>query len=236
MSGSGIFEQHPFSIQIFRLAVTLCIWLFTYNVTEMDIKKRLTDKSLIEALRSDEAPDDAIRYLYREQFGLTAAYIRQNSGTQEDAEDIFQEVVLVFIEILKKDKFRNESSVSTFLYALTRNIWLNELKKRGKSKLRDEIFEKEKGTEELDISHFLVNRELKSELMQLVDKLGETCKKILMAFYFENLAIREILQNLNYENEQVVRNKKYKCLKQLEQMLTAQPVLAKNLKSILFYE
>jgi RNA polymerase sigma factor (sigma-70 family) len=199
----------------------------------MEMKVEFTDFSLIQALRSDANPDEAIRYLYRTQFRMTAAYIKQNSGTEEDAEDIFQEVVLVFIEILKKDKFRGESSISTFLYALTRNIWLNELNKRGKSRLRDEKFEKGKGTTDMDVSHLIADREVKSQLMDIVDKLGETCKKILMAFYFENRAIKEILLNLNYENEQVVRNKKYKCLKQLEQMITGQPNLAKNLKSIL---
>jgi RNA polymerase sigma factor (sigma-70 family) len=199
----------------------------------MEISKDFTDVSLIQALRSDSDRDRAIRFLYRKQFGLTAAYIKQNSGTDEDAEDIFQEIVLVFIEVIKKDKFRGESSVSTFLYALTRNIWMNELKKRGKSKLRDEIFEKGKDTEEMDISHLMVTREMKLQLMQLVDKLGANCKKILLAFYFENLAMKEILQTLNYENEQVVRNKKYKCLKQLEQMMIAQPNLVKNLKSVL---
>jgi len=199
----------------------------------MEMKVEFTDFSLIQALRSNANPDEAIRYLYRTQFRMTAAYIKQNSGTEEDAEDIFQEVVLVFIEILKKDKFRGESSISTFLYALTRNIWLNELNKRGKSRLRDEKFEKGKGTTDMDVSHLIADREVKSQLMDIVDKLGETCKKILMAFYFENRAIKEILLNLNYENEQVVRNKKYKCLKQLEQMITGQPNLAKNLKSIL---
>ena len=199
----------------------------------MGARKDFTDQSLIRSLRSEANPDEAIRYLYRSQFRLTAAYIKQNSGTEEDAEDIFQELVLVFIEILKKDKFRGESSVSTFLYALTRNIWLNELNRRGKSKRRDEIFEKAKDKSDPDVSLLIADRETKMQLMEVVDKLGETCKKILLAFYFENLAIREILQTLNYENEQVVRNKKYKCLKQLEQMMMAEPDLVKNLKSAL---
>ena len=194
-------------------------------------KKDFTDQSLVHALRSEANPDDAIRYLYRTQFRLTSGYIKQNSGTEEDAEDIFQELVLVFIDILKKDKFRGESSVSTFLYALTRNIWLNELNRRGRSKIRDEIFEKGKDKTDLDVSHLIADRETKMQLMNVVEKLGETCKKILLAFYFENLAIREILQNLNYENEQVVRNKKYKCLKQLQEMMMAEPNLVKNLKS-----
>jgi RNA polymerase sigma factor (sigma-70 family) len=196
----------------------------------MEIKKDFTDASLIQSLRTDANPDEAIRYMYRTHYSVTAAYIKQNSGTEEDAEDIFQEVVLAFIDILKKDKFRGESSVVTFLYAITRNIWLNELNKRGRSKLRDEKFEKGKDTVEMDVSHLIMNREMKSQLMEVVDKLGETCKKILLAFYFENLAMKEILQTLNYENDQVVRNKKYKCLKQLEQMISTAPNLAKNLK------
>jgi len=202
----------------------------------METGRNLTDNELLQILRSDAAPDEAIRQLYRSQFGITKAYINQNNGSDEDAEDIFQEVILVFIELVKKDKFRGESSISTFLYAITRNTWLNELKKRGRSKLRDEKFEKAKDNTEMDISHYMVNRELKTQLMRLIDSLGETCKKILLAFYYDNLAIKEILQNLQYENEQVVRNKKYKCLKQLEQMLAEQTQLAKNLKSILFYE
>ena len=199
----------------------------------MDMKTEFTDAELIQALGSDAKPDAAIRFLYRAQFRITASYIRQNSGTIEDAEDIFQEVVLVFIEILKKDKFRGESSVSTFLYALTRNIWLNELNKRDKSKKRDKKFEIGRGTTDLDVSHVIANREMNIQLMELVDKLGETCRKILLAFYFESRSMREILTSLKYENEQVVRNKKYKCLKQLEQMITGQPTLVKNLKSVL---
>ena len=199
----------------------------------MDSGIIFTDSGLIQALKSGTNTDDAIRHLYRTQYRMTSAYIRQNNGTDQDAEDIFQEVILVFIDVLKKEKFRGESSVSTFLYALTRNFWLNELKKRGRSKLRDEVFEKGKDRTDIDVSHLIANREIRTQLMKLVESLGETCQKILLAFYFENLAMREILKTLNYENEQVVRNKKYKCLKQLEQMLAGQPALAKSLKSLL---
>ena len=206
---------------------------FTHNCQFMNTGKRFTDSSLIQALQSEPIPDEAIKDLYRNHYNLTAAYIRQNSGSDQDAEDIFQEVILAFIEMLKKDKFRGESSVSTFLYSVTRNIWLNELKKRGKSRQRDEIFEKGRNPLEMDVSHLIADREMKSQLMFLVDTLGDTCKKILLAFYFQNLPMKEILKSLEYENEQVVRNKKYKCLKQLEQMMTAQPGLVKSLKSLL---
>src|SRR5450432_2353871 len=146
----------------------------------MKIRRTFTDAALLEILRSDESPDDAIRFLYITQFDITTRYVNQNSGNDEDAQDIFQELVLVFIELVKKNKFRGESSVSTFLYALTRNIWLNELNKRGKSKLRDENFEKSKDKVDMDVSHLIGDRETKSQMMQVVDKLGDTCKKILL--------------------------------------------------------
>jgi RNA polymerase sigma factor (sigma-70 family) len=198
----------------------------------MELHRTVDDATLLQALRSNANPDEAIRHLYRTQYNLTKIYIQQNSGSEEDAEDIFQEVICSFIDIVKKDKFRGESSVSTFLYALTRNTWLNELKKRDRAKIRDEKFEKQKDTTGPDVSHFIANRETNNQLMQLVNSLGETCKQILLAFYFENLAMKDILKNLAYENEQVVRNKKYKCLKQLEQTITSNPQLAKNLKSV----
>jgi RNA polymerase sigma factor (sigma-70 family) len=200
----------------------------------MNSGQKFTDSGLIQALKSGENSDEAIRYLYRSQYGMTAAYIKQNSGTDQDAEDIFQELILVFIEVLKKDRFRGESSVSTFLYALTRNIWLNELKKRERSKYRDEIFEKGKGQTDPDVSRSMINREARARLIKLVETMGEACKKILLAFYYENMAMREILKTLDYENEQVVRNKKYKCLKQLEQKLAGQPDLVRSLKPLLY--
>lgn len=215
--------------------ITFYTATFTKYTNRMERDRSFTDSTLLQALRSG-AEEEAIRHLYRTQLNSTVVYIVQNSGSEQDAEDIFQEVVLTFIELVKKDKFRGESSVSTFLYALTRNTWLNELKKRNRAKLRDEKFEKGKETTAADVSHYIVNRELKAQLMQLVDTLGDTCKKILLAFYFDSLAMKDILKLLDYENEQVVRNKKYKCLKQLEQMMTARPGLAKNLQSILLYE
>src|SRR6476469_9924956 len=100
----------------------------------MEKERHLSDIAIVQILKSDAAPDEAIRQLYGTQFNAAKTYIRQNNGSDEDAEDIFQEVVLSFIELVKKDKFRGESSIATFLYAITRHTWLNELKKRGRSK------------------------------------------------------------------------------------------------------
>ena len=202
----------------------------------MQVERKYSDIEVIKSIRSGNDFDPVIRHLYEVNFRRVVVFILQNSGNEEDGQDVFQEVIITFVELVKQEKFRGESSISTFLLALSRNIWLNELKKRGRSQLRDEKFEKNRSMIDQDVSKYLVNREMRKQVMTLLATLGDTCKKILLAYYYENLSMKEILRQLDYENEQVVRNKKYKCLKRLEQVLIAKPGLANNLKAILSYE
>jgi RNA polymerase sigma factor (sigma-70 family) len=199
----------------------------------MEVIRSLSDSELLGAIKQANGLDAAIRSVYRDHFENMARIVKNNSGNQQDAEDIFQEVVVSFIELVQNNKFRGESSVKTFLFSMTRHTWLNELKKRGRSEVRELKYEKAKDHLETDVNYVLAEREAKKQVMQAVEQLGDTCKKILVMFYYENLSMKEILANLEYENEQVVRNKKYKCLKQLEQMITSNPSLAQTLKNIL---
>lgn len=199
----------------------------------MEVSKSLTDQQLIANLTEGRRLDETIREIYRMYFEPLRIYILNNSGNEQDAEDIFQEVVVSFIGIVQKNKFRGESSVKTFLYSLNRHTWLNELKKRNRTLAREEKYERMQDRVEMDTSRLIAEREKKSEVVRLVETLGETCRKILLMFYFENLSMKDILESMHYESEQVVRNKKYKCLKQLEQMINENPILKETLKNLL---
>jgi RNA polymerase sigma factor (sigma-70 family) len=156
-----------------------------------------------------------------------------NNGSWDDAQDIFQEVMIAFINLVKAGKFRGEASIKTFLYSLNKNIWLNELKKRGRAEVREMKYETAADKMEPGMNSVLETRESNEELMKLMNELGETCKKILLLYYYENQSMKEILTSLNYENEQVVRNKKYKCLKRLEELVTENKPLYHQLKNLL---
>jgi RNA polymerase sigma factor (sigma-70 family) len=199
----------------------------------MEVIRNFPDSDLVDNLRSGKRMDESIKAIYRTHFDSLCWYVMNNSGTRQDAEDVFQEVVVAFIDLVQKDKFRGESSVKTFLYSLNRYTWLNELKRRGRAMAREENYEKHQDRTAPDTSHFIAEREGKAEVIRLVGELGETCRKILLLFYYENLSMKEILEATEYENEQVVRNKKYKCLKQLEQMINEKPLLKQTLKNLL---
>jgi RNA polymerase sigma factor (sigma-70 family) len=202
----------------------------------MAVAPEYSDVELIELIRSDEALNNPVKHLYQKYFYVLSSYIEQNQGSREDAEDIFQEVVLTFIELVRKNKFRGESSVKTFLFAVNRNIWFNELKKRGRQLKRNEKFTVSLPDTEPGIDRIISGREARQQIFGIIESLGKVCKKILLAFYYENLSITEILSRLDYQNEQVVRNKKAKCMKSLEEKFNADPVLAQKFKTALQYD
>ncbi|HEU4903246.1 MAG TPA: sigma-70 family RNA polymerase sigma factor [Flavisolibacter sp.] len=192
-----------------------------------------TDAELISNLASDRQSAEVIRFLYRENFDMLSRYIQNNSGSEQDAEDIFQEVLVAFIHLLRAGKFRGESSIRTFLFSLNKNIWLNELKRRGRASAREEKYEKAMNREEPTADIAMELRQTKQELLKTLDALGENCKKILLLFYYENRSMKEIVTALPYENEQVVRNKKSKCLKKLEELVKGNQILYNQLKNFI---
>jgi RNA polymerase sigma factor (sigma-70 family) len=199
----------------------------------MQKKSSFSDAELVKAIKEEKNIDEAIEFIYREYYGLLESYVRKNSGTSDDAADIFQEVLLGFIELVKQEKFRGQASIKSFLYTLTRNLWITELRKRNSAFRRHEQFQGDQTTMESDVSEYLVYKEHQTMIISLLNELSDTCREILRLFYYENLSLKEILAKMpRYQNEQVVRNKKYKCLKEISLRVKNSPVLRENLKTM----
>lgn len=199
----------------------------------MRAQEQYTDAELIAAISAGRELNDAIRYIYRQYSQATSSFIMQHGGSEQDADDIFQETVVAFIEVVQKGKYRGEASIKTFLNSIARNYWFNEIKKRDRSGLRDKQFELSRDKNEADVSQYISEMERKRQLRELVDQLGESCRKVLLLFYYENLSMKEMVEHLPYDNEQVVRNKKYKCLQALAGLIKDNPAIARQMQEIL---
>jgi RNA polymerase sigma factor (sigma-70 family) len=195
----------------------------------MKVEERYTDVELIAAIGDKADLNKAILFLYQQYSEATSSFIMSYGASRQDAEDVFQETVVSFIEIVKKGKYRMEASIKTFLVSVAKNIWLNEVKKRERSGYREKQFETGRDQKEEDISQQIGDLEKKRQLRELLNKLGEPCRKILLLFYYENLSMKEMVDHLPYENEQVVRNKKYKCLQKLAGFIKDNPFIARQI-------
>lgn len=189
---------------------------------------------LIEALKQPDI-DAPVRQLYDHYFEGIVAQICVNGGTREDGSDIFQDAVLVLIEKVKSGTFRGESSIKTFLSAIARNLWLYELRTRDRRKKREKFFV-DSGDTVATASFPLHESGTQEQLVDLFKDIGDACKKILTGFYYEKKSMRKMMEEFDYENEQVLRNKKSKCMKKLKEEIVKNSKLMESLKPHALYE
>jgi RNA polymerase sigma factor (sigma-70 family) len=188
------------------------------------------ERELLANLRSGNKLNESINRLYLLYFDCLSGYVLHNHGNRQDAEDIFQEVVIHFISILKKDKFREACRIKTFLFSLTRHVWLNELKKRGVTHLRERKYSISQETVESGIPERVEKKWIRQQLTELLDRIGQPCKEILQLYYYDNLSLKEIMGCLDFENEQVLKKIKCGCEKQLNQIINKDPLLKRDFK------
>ena len=94
------------------------------------IKK--SDKWILSHLKScdNRSNERAYTAVYSQYYARIENFIVQNSGNQEDAADVFQDAILVLLDKVKTKNDEMRSSIYTFLYSVSRNIWFNRLKRK----------------------------------------------------------------------------------------------------------
>ena len=146
-------------------------------------------------------------------------FVQQNQGKKEDGLDIFQEGIMVIFHKAQTGKFVLTASFFSFLYAVCRNLWLKEIRKRyGKEVTLHEDFEYK---DEYDFEEAIF-REERSKLVRVhFQKLSERCQKMLQLFYEETKKMVEIAQIMGFANANVAKKEKSKCQKRLVEAVRA---------------
>ncbi|WP_194777987.1 RNA polymerase sigma factor [Pararhodonellum marinum] len=196
-------------------------------------KRKLSDKEILNGIRDKNQINKMLSHLYQENYAYLETCILRKYGNEEDAADIIQETFLVFIDLVVHDKFREQASIKSMLYKIANNLWVSEIRKRSSMNKRNEIYESEKEIIQKDMNQQLVQFENKKFILEIFESLGSSCKELLIKFYYLEMSMKDILQMENYANEQVVRNKKYKCLQGLINKINDNPNLRQMLKSAL---
>ncbi|MCU0468995.1 MAG: sigma-70 family RNA polymerase sigma factor [Arcicella sp.] len=198
------------------------------------MKEFESDANILEALLSSKDSNKAISFLYKNSYYMLENLVLKNGGNKMDAEDVIQETMITFIEMVQAAKFRGESAIKSILYSICKNIWITKFRKTTQESIRIDNYVLENERFEKDITEQIQKNEANKIVGQVFDKIGDSCKKILTFYYYEDLSFKEILDKTNYENEQVIRNKKYKCMKSLMELLENSPSLTSSFKSSLY--
>lgn len=175
------------------------------------------DQRYIEGLlRNDDQVIDAI---YRHFAGTIKRWVCANSGSPDDAADIFQESLLAIYRQAREKRLVLTCPFESFLLMVCKRKWWNELKKRNRKGVTISIDSVSEISEE---TNDLLQQEERDQLVShFFQQLGDRCREI-------------IAQTLGSEHQEKVaarlgvsyaylRKKKSECMGKLTQMIKKSP-------------
>jgi len=178
------------------------------------------DKIFIEGIKKQN--EKVIAEIYNRYFPSVRQFIFKNNGSSEDARDIFNDAVIVIMEKIRDNTLDLRCSLKTYLYAISKNLWL---KKMGGEKLETISYEEIEGTlacaEQIEEELINVNRAGLLYQKHLA-RMSLTCRRLL-EYFLEGRSYREITELMHYENESYARKRKYRCIKILVRRIKADP-------------
>jgi RNA polymerase sigma factor (sigma-70 family) len=158
-----------------------------------------------------------LQELYKAHYPMVLHLICSNSGTEQEAKDIYQEAVIAFYEKVQQPDFVLHCKVKTFLYAVSRRLWLKRLWE--KKRYRGQI---EEGEPLAGVDEEMIDIEAKEQIFHKMaaslDELGDPCKSLLEAFYLQESSMESIRDTFGYSNTDTAKNQKYKCLQRLKKL------------------
>ncbi|WP_336513974.1 sigma-70 family RNA polymerase sigma factor [Pollutibacter soli] len=173
--------------------------------------------SLVRALKAND--DAVLKILYRDNYPKAERYVLENSGTEEDAKDVFQEAFIAAWRNIQLDKFypENETALAGYIFQIAKFKWIDRLRADKKNRVIsiDETirpWQKENEENESNDDDFI------QQVKKSFKNLGEVCREILSRFYFKKESLRTIASHTGL-TEATARNNKYRCLQRLREMV-----------------
>lgn len=171
----------------------------------------MNQEELIAELRQQK--NSAFRLLYASYYPLIEKHVLRNTGTRDEAQDVFQETLVVLLEKVPADNFSFTSSVRTYVMAVAKNIWLKKLREKKN------LLPISEGTGFEDLS-FAAWEEKENQqhakhlLQRIFSRVSRHCYRLLALTFFKGASRDELVHELGYKNNHTFDNQKYKCLEQ----------------------
>ena len=164
---------------------------------------------IIDSLREGKN-SIALEHLYKSIFPKVRRYITRNSGSRDDAFDIFQDAIVILCKQLQNGRYDESADVAGFIYTVSRNLWINKAK-REKRKINIPSTGGIDIPDEFDFTtgiKFSLDEKL---YQQIIRELGKKCYELLKLALYYDKTNEEILSEMRFSTLNAVKTQKYKC-------------------------
>jgi RNA polymerase sigma factor (sigma-70 family) len=175
----------------------------------------MQDQSVLQLLTSEKR-EKAFVKIYR-YFPKVSRFICKHGGTKEEAQDVFQEALLIFYRKATSPDFKLTARIETYIFSICKYVWKDQLHKKNKQTdsfkqafLKDETISTEVHVQEEE-KYQLAEKALRS--------IGEKCLQLLSLFYIDKKKMQEIATLLGFTSAASAKTQKYKCLERAKNEL-----------------
>lgn len=155
-----------------------------------------------------------LRALYEEHLDPVIGWIVTNSGTMEDAHDIFHDTIEALIFKSYSSSQLSHKNIGGYIMQVAKNKWIDQLRrKKSFKKVINQI--SDRYDHEYSVEHEYINIEeehiKQKALMDAFKMLSAKCQKLLTLIIQEH-STQEIVKALDMTNANTMYRRKHACL------------------------
>lgn len=172
-----------------------------------------------------QGSDKALRQVYEANRGKFINFARRYDLSEDDIIDVYQDAYVAFYNNIVSGKVKEfSSSISTYLFSIGKHLIFDKMrrnaKKTGANFDLSLVKEDDNLVENLEIDEQNLTHE--QQLLQKHFKtLGKQCQELLTLFYYRGFTIKDILNQGNYNSENVIKSAKSRCMKTLKERINS---------------
>ena len=183
-------------------------------------KKRESNHYLKAILEGDEK---GIRKMYQDLMPLIVSIILKNNGTTNDAQDVFQDAIIIIYQKAQNGNMEAIGSFKGYFTGICKYVWMNKLRRKHRQdvsidtdhfhSLRDPAS---------DMDQLLHQREMKKLFREKFDLL-EGWQQQLLELSFAGKSHKEIAIIMGFSSEGYTKKKKFLAKKRLIELIQTDP-------------
>jgi len=190
------------------------------RIIENRLNNYYTDIAIIDGIKVRDI--GVINYLYNKYYIKISYMVTSNSGTKMDAEDLFQDALIVIYQKISKASLELMSSFYTYLYSICWHLWLQKLNKRAFKYQYKEISDPDAWVDEKKMQEIIEESEKYKLFQEHFLRLSQAEQKLLR-LYMSKTSVKEIANLMGYKSDNYAKLRKYTCKEKLKNLIINDP-------------
>jgi len=204
-------------VSLEKITATMVTFIsFWHTVPNNMIQSTLmTDEEIVSAVRRNQ--ESGYRELYQKYGRMVIGHVRKNSGTEADAKELVQIVMVKFFMALQGNRYEHTGKLGHYLFQLGANSWREELRRRRTRptvELSAPLLELS-DPESDRVAELIVKDRHLNALHQALARMGNPCRDLIKNYHLKQQQLKTIATQMSYDYN-ALRKRLFDCRKKLK--------------------